>query len=48
MNEYEKEMFEKIVKSMEDSDKRMNECMNSEKSSCFTLVSLKENIDEAK
>ncbi|MBI2630293.1 DNA replication complex GINS family protein [Candidatus Pacearchaeota archaeon] len=48
MTSFEKETFEKIVKSLEENDKKMNETLNGkrEEKSGMILVSFKENVEE--
>jgi len=47
MLEFEREMFDKMVKSMEEADKRVNEAMNGEKKKSENiLVLFKEKVDE--
>jgi len=47
MMDFEKEMFDKIVKSMEHTDREIATCLNGKKEKCVnTLVNFKENVSE--
>lgn len=46
MIDFEKEMFDKIVKNLEESDKSINESMNGQKEDTTIMVSFKENLED--
>lgn len=46
MLNFEKEMFDKIVKSMEESDKNISDSLNGKQEKKYVLVSFKENVEE--
>ncbi len=47
MMDFEKEMFDKIVKSMEHTDREISTCLNGKKEKCAnTLVNFKDNVEE--
>ncbi len=46
MIEFEKDMFDEIVKSMEDADKKVSELMNGQEKQKNILVTFKDNVAE--
>ncbi|MEK6820274.1 MAG: hypothetical protein AABX71_01020 [Nanoarchaeota archaeon] len=46
MMEFEKDMFDEIVKSMEDADKKVSELMNGQEKQKNILVTFKDNVAE--
>jgi len=47
MMDFEKEMFEKIMQTMEATDKSISKMLNSQdKEACFNIISFKDNVEE--